>query len=333
VDQKLTSLTTVVEMSDTRLRSPEAEVRIWPTGFPLLDDGIGGGFRAGALNVLAGPQGQGKSTMALQMCRNAAVAGRSTVMFSFELEAEVLLQRLISMEGGLIAGADAPSIAKIRDAFDGRRDSFGGLPERLSACAGSVAIDALMRIGDYSDRLVIHRSTTATTDMATITDCVKDVYADTGQPPLIVVDYLQKVKPDDHSMPEEQQITRITQQLKDLAIDFESPVLALSSADRDGLKPGQRMRARHLKGSTALAYEPDVVMILNTKADVVSRDALMFEVGGLERFREWTVLTLEKNRQGSTGVDLEFRKKFLQGRFDTAGNIVQDRLVEERIDG
>ena len=128
-------------------------------------------------------------------------------------------------------------------------------------------------------------------------------------------------------MPEEQQITRITQQLKDLAIDFASPVLALSSADRDGLKPGQRMRARHLKGSTALAYEPDVVMIMNTKADIVTRDALVYDINGLERMREWTVVTLEKNRQGSGGLDIEFRKKFLQGRFDTDG---QHRLRPPR---
>ena len=331
MDQKLTSLTLVVERTDARLRSPEAEVRIWPTGFPILDESIGGGMRAGALNVLAGPQGQGKSTMALQMCRNAAAAGCAAVMFSFELEAEVLLQRLISLEAGLMYGNSAPPISQIREAFDGR-GADGGLPERLAASAGSMAIDALMAIGKYSDRLVIHRSTTAQTDMASIVDCVKEVYADTGQPPLIVVDYLQKVKPADPALPEEQQITAITQQLKDLAIDFASPVLALSSADRDGLKPGQRMRARHLKGSTALAYEPDVVMIMNTKADIVTRDALIYDVNGLERMREWTVVTLEKNRQGSGGLDIEFRKKFLQGRFDIDGAIVSERLVEERID-
>jgi len=332
MDPKLSSLTAVVERSDARLRSPEAEVRIWPTGFPILDDGIGGGFRAGALNVLAGPQGQGKSTMALQMCRNAAAAGCSAVMFSFELEAEVLLQRLISLEAGLMFGTSAPPISQIRQAFDGKGGN-GGLPERLLATAGPMAIDALMSIGNFSDRLVIHRSTSSQTDMAAISENAKEVYADTGQPPLIVVDYLQKVKPFDRSMSEEQQITLITQQLKDLAIDFASPILALSSADRDGLKPGQRMRARHLKGSTALAYEPDVVMIMNTKADIVTRDALVYDINGLERMREWTVVTLEKNRQGSTGVDLEFRKKFLQGRFDIEGNVVTDRLVEERIDG
>jgi replicative DNA helicase len=331
MDQKLASLTSVVERTDARLRSPEAEVRIWPTGFPILDESIGGGMRAGALNVLAGPQGQGKSTMALQMCRNAAAAGCSAVMFSFELEAEVLLQRLISLEAGLMFGNSAPPISQIREAFDGRGDA-GGLPERLVAAAGPMAIDALMAIGRYSDRLVIHRSTTAQTDLAGIVDCVKEVYADTGQPPLIVVDYLQKVKPEEPSMSEEQQITRITQQLKDLAIDFASPVLALSSADRDGLKPGQRMRARHLKGSTALAYEPDVVMIMNTKADIVNRDALVYDINGLERMREWTVVTLEKNRQGVGNIDIEFRKKFLQGRFDIDGAIVSERLVEERLD-
>jgi hypothetical protein len=93
------------------------------------------------------------------------------------------------------------------------------------------------------------------------------------------------------------------------------------------------MRARHLKGSTALAYEPDVVMIMNTKADIVTRDALVYDVNGLERMREWTVVTLEKNRQGSGGLDIEFRKKFLQGRFDIDGALVSERLVEERLDG
>ena len=104
MDQKLTSLTTVVERTDVRLRSPEAEVRIWPTGFPILDESIGGGFRAGALNVLAGPQGQGKSTMALQMCRNAASAGCAAVMFSFELEFRKRFQQgRFETEGKIVA--------------------------------------------------------------------------------------------------------------------------------------------------------------------------------------------------------------------------------------
>ena len=107
MDPKLNSLATILQRADTRLRSPDSEVRIWPTGFPLIDDVLGGGLRAGALNLLAGPQGQGKTTMALQIARNAVAAGRAAIFFSFELDAETLLQRLISMECGLIGGVSA----------------------------------------------------------------------------------------------------------------------------------------------------------------------------------------------------------------------------------
>jgi len=45
MDFKLTSMSAVLERADGRLRSPEGGVRLWPTGFPLLDDAIGGGLR------------------------------------------------------------------------------------------------------------------------------------------------------------------------------------------------------------------------------------------------------------------------------------------------
>jgi replicative DNA helicase len=303
-------------------------VRIWPTGFPLLDDVLGGGLRAGALNLLAGPQGQGKTTMALQIARNAVAAGRAAIFFSFELDAEALLQRLIALESGLIGGIHAPGLTNVRAAFEGADGGAGGLPERL---AGTAGIEAIMRIQGYADRLVVHRSTTTQTDIPTIAQAVKEVHGETGQPPLIIVDYLQKVKFDDPRLSDEESITKITEQLKDLAIDFEAPVFAVAAADKKGLEPGQRMRARHLRGGTALAYEPDVVLIMNTKSDVVARNHLLFDVNGLDKYREWTVISVEKNRQGHDSVELEFRKRFAQGRFETAGKLVAEQLVEERI--
>src|SRR5205085_2647476 len=38
VDPKLHSLATILDRADSRLRSPDSSVRIWPTGFPLIDD-------------------------------------------------------------------------------------------------------------------------------------------------------------------------------------------------------------------------------------------------------------------------------------------------------
>ena len=50
-----------------------------------------------------------------------------------------------------------------------------------------------------------------------------------------------------------------------------------------------------------------------------------------ERFREWAVLSVEKNRFGRDGVELEFRKGFDQGRFEATGHTVNEQLVDERV--
>jgi replicative DNA helicase len=163
-----------------------------------------------------------------------------------------------------------------------------------------------------------------------IASAIKEVAVRTGQAPLVVVDYLQKVcEPEGND--ENEKITRITERLKDLSIEFGCPVLAVAAADREGLEPGSRMRARHMRGSTALAYEPDLVLVLNTKSDIVARHHLVYDGEAASRFRDWSVLTIEKNRSGHDGAELEFRKRFEQGRFETVGKAVSETLVDERV--
>ena len=130
----------VLERADVRLRSDEPDATIWPTGFGLLDDAIGGGLRAGSLTLLAGPQGQGKSTFALQIARNAVVAGRSAVYFSFELEAEALLQKLVAMEAGSMDPLEAPTAEPDPRGLRGQRRcvrwSRPGRPDAVAAQRG-----------------------------------------------------------------------------------------------------------------------------------------------------------------------------------------------------
>ena len=154
---------------------------------------------------------------------------------------------------------------------------------------------------------------------------------DTGESPLIVVDYLQKVATPLSDLGEEERITRITEQLKDVAIEFDAPVFAVAAMDHEGLEPGARMRTRHMRGSTALSYEPDVVLILGTKSDIVARHHLMYGGANADHFKDWSVITVEKNRSGTGGAEVEFKKRFDQGRFDPNGNVVTEKLVDERV--
>src|SRR5687767_11424562 len=82
---RLRSLSDVLAETDDKLRSGRAAgARVWPTGFEALDIALSGGFRSGELVLLGGPQGLGKTAMALQMLRNTVVANRSAILFSYE---------------------------------------------------------------------------------------------------------------------------------------------------------------------------------------------------------------------------------------------------------
>ena len=191
-------------------------------------------------------------------------------------------------------------------------------------------IDALTAVSRYAGLLYIYRSTATHTTLDVIAGAVKDVLVEHGVAPLVVIDYLQKVCTPDH-LGEEEKVTRITEGLKDLSIEFECPVLAISASDRAGLEPGTRMRARNMRGSTALAYEADVVLIMSNKADVVARHHLMYGANNGEHFKEWSVVTIEKNRSGYSGGEVEFRKHLDCGRFDANGQVVSEKLVDERV--
>lgn len=235
------------------------------------------------------------------------------------------------MEMGHLEEWETPKLEQIRAAFEARSHETGSLRERMSLIPFGLA--AMDRVMEYSHRLHLHRSTGSQTTLEVITNAVRDVAQRTGEPPLIVVDYLQKVKvPNSADLSEDARVTVVVEDLKDLAIHSEAPVLAIVAGDKDGLGEGKRMRARHMRGSTALAYECDTLLILNGKHNIVAKHHLTYDLSAFERFREWVIVTIEKNRMGKDGVDLEFKKRFDQSRFDAlSGGRCGEQLVDERV--
>jgi replicative DNA helicase len=327
VDQ-LRPISDVLAAADERLTGGEsAAARVWPTGFPLLDTYLAGGLRSGELTLLGGPQGLGKTSLVLQMLQHTVSTGGVGVYFSYEHDAPTILQRLIALEAAERYGLDAPPLKAIRQAMEAH-DGSGTLADRLAAIG---IADAVQAIAAYGDRLLVHRSTGTTTDVDKIRSTALDVAERSGEPSLLVVDYLQKVAVKDHEGDEMELVTLIVEGLKDLALELDVPVLAIVAADKEGLSVGKRLRINNLRGSSALAYEPDVVLIMNEKYDVVARHHLVYNVGNADRFHNWAVISIEKNRSGPDRVDIEFLKRFDQGRFDVAGRRVSEQLVDERV--
>src|SRR5680860_312645 len=260
MDLQLESLTSVLEQADGRLRAgTHAAARVWPTGFDALDKNLGNGFRSGELILLGGPQGLGKTTWALQLARNVARSGRSVVFFSFEHDPQTLLMRLVALEAGEAGGIEAAGTSRVRESFEATSGPGGSLAERLGDVVGGA--EAMVRVQEYSDRLLLHRSTGSTTSVDVIREAVDEVRKTTGQLPLVVVDYLQKVQVPDGSQIEEERVTRVVEGLKDLALEVDIPVVAVVAADKHGLSAGKRLRVNNLRGSSALAYEADTCLL------------------------------------------------------------------------
>ena len=330
MDDQLRSLAEVLHEANGKLTLGEnAGARVWPTGFEMLDVYLSGGLRSGELTLLGGPQGLGKTTFALQILRHAAATGEAVIYFSYEHDASTILERLIAIEAATLAGIEAVSLRRIRESLEASDGREGDLADRLRNTVGGS--DAVGLVHAYADRLLVHRSSGTETSVYTIRQVVDQARAMTGRSPLVVVDYLQKVFVPGGSELEEERVTKIVEGLKDLALEVEVPVLAIVAADKEGLVTGRRLRVHNLRGSSALAYEADIVLIMNDKYDVVARHHLVYDVGNAERFRNWAVVTIEKNRSGLDKIDLEFRKRFEQGRFETAGNAVSEQLVDERV--
>jgi replicative DNA helicase len=311
------------------LAGQSAAAQVWATGFPALDAQLGGGLRAGELILLGGPQGLGKTTFALQLLRNVVVDGGVGLYFSFEHDAITMLERLVTLEAGENLGLDGIPLARVRSALQIEDSQLGDLTTRMSGMPGGA--DAVAAVKSYARRLHLHRSTGKDTDLAQIQQVIETVINRGEGRPVVVVDYLQKVPVPGSGEAEEERVTVVVEALKDLALALEIPVFAIVAADKSGLTAGKRLRVGQLRGSSALAYEPDVVLILNDKFDVVARHHLVYDVGNAERFRSWVVLSIEKNRGGMDKIDLEFRKRFEQSRFEVGGQAVEEQLVDERV--
>ncbi len=329
------SVRAVLDDTDESLRKgARPGALLWPTGFDLLDSTFDGGLRAGELVLLGGTEGSGKTTLALQIVRNAVAAGRHAVVFSYELTANSLIQRLLGLEAAVAAevsgemmtpAADVRSFRAVLESEDPDRRGLGAALSRLA-----FGRDALTMLEAYSERLHIVEGNRQTS-ISQIATTVAAVADEAGEAPVVLVDYLQKVPSGDETGDETRRVTFVTETLKELAMELECPVMAITAADREGLGAGHRMRTRDLRGSSALAYEADIVLILSSKENIVAREHLTYDLGAVKVFRRWAVISVEKNRFGGGSVEVEVQKDFEHGRFVPRARIVAERLIDERL--
>jgi replicative DNA helicase len=84
-----------------------------------------------------------------------------------------------------------------------------------------------------------------------------------GKLDLLIIDYLQLMNPDEPEKRRDLEIASITKALKDIASEFDVPVLLLSQLNRESVKTEDgEPQLWHLRDSGAIEQDADVVMFL-----------------------------------------------------------------------
>jgi len=335
------SLSQVLKEADRRVVQGELDEYLpIPTGFDQIDRLIGGGLRRTELVLLGGAQGIGKTITALQMARNLALNEATYAFYvSYEHSEVHLLNRLICQESIDPTSDSAAGGLRLKDLHNivvskrarewVRKDGNVGLSQILSQHPKTAK--AMETINRYADRLILMKASPAVTTLNSIREMTRQIAEATGGKLVLFIDYLQKVAIyPERAADENDKVTIIIEGLKDIAMTYNIPVVSIVAADREGLR-SKRMHLYHLRGSSALDYECDIAVIMNNKFHILSKDHVSFNPYKSESFRDWVVFTLEKNRAGRAMIDVEFRMHAQHFCFNPKGNLVEQKLIDEKI--
>ncbi|MEO7960093.1 MAG: replicative DNA helicase [Ginsengibacter sp.] len=227
------------------LRSRQDEITGVPTGFSILDH-ITYGWQPSDLIVLAARPSVGKTAFALNLARNAALhPTKPTVVgfFSLEMSAGQLVQRILSAESEIWL----EKIARGKLEEHEMKQLYKKGIERLASAP--IHIDDSAALNIFELRAKCRR--------------LKNKH-NVG---LIIIDYLQLMSGagENRNSNREQEISRISRDLKGLAKELNIPIIALSQLSREveKRKEGNKMpQLSDLRESGAIEQDADMVMFL-----------------------------------------------------------------------
>lgn len=246
-----------------------------PTGYADLDNKLAG-MQNSNLLVLAARPGVGKTTFALNIALNAATKNKIPVgFFSLEMSKEELVDRL------LVGQAD----------IDAWRLKTGKLSDddykKLTEAMGELS-EAPIFIDDTPGASILEMRTKAR--KLKIEKNIK----------LLVVDYLQLATAGRQFESRVQEVSTISQGLKNLARELQVPVIAISQLSRAVEQRGtKKPQLSDLRESGSIEQDADVVMFIYFEDE--NEDLL-------DASKRLVKLYIAKHRNGPTGeIDLMFR--------------------------
>ena len=249
-----------------------------PTGFSELDSKLNG-LRAGQMIIIAARPGGGKSTLAMDICRSAAVHNNmASAYFSLEMNRTELSMRLLAAESKVFLDRMIKGELETRD-----WQAIARTLDKISQAPLIVDDSPNMTMGEI--RAKSRR--------------MKQQHGIQ----LIVIDYLQLLTSGGKAVESRQQgVSEFSRSIKLLAKELEIPIVAVAQLNRDSERRNDRRpQVADLRESGSLEQDADVVLLIH-RDDMFNKDS---DRRGLAE------IIIGKQRSGPTGtLELEFQGQY-----------------------
>ena len=265
------------------------------TGFDRLDEALDGGLYDG-LYVIGAVSSLGKTAFCMQMADQLAMQGRDVLIFSLEMMTWELMARSISRESFQLDTSARRRMAKTaRGVLDGKRWANYTAQEKAHLEL------ARTRYASYAGHLYF-REGDHETGLDYIQKEVARHIAETGEKPVVLIDYLQIIAPVDVHFTDKQNLDRIVCALKKLSRQYELTIFAISSFNRENYNLEVSMNA--FKESGGIDYSADVLLGLQARG--AGRQGFNIDEEKRKDPRELELKIL-KNRSAALGQPIPLR--------------------------
>lgn len=223
------------------------------TGFAGLDSALDGGFYPG-LYTIGAISSLGKTTLCLQIADNIARDGHDVLIISLEMARSELIAKSISrhtIERILETGGSTKDAKTTRGILDGKR--WG----KYSHAEKDLIQQSIKDYAAEAEHLYILEGI-GNIGADQIREAVEEHRRNTGNTPFVLVDYMQIMAPADPRATDKQATDRSVLELKRISRDYNTPVLAVSSLNRENYNAKINMAA--FKESGAIEYSADCLI-------------------------------------------------------------------------
>lgn len=280
------------------------------TGFNKLDKLLDGGLFEG-LYIIGAVSSGGKTSICLQIADHIARAGTDVLICSLEMSRFELYAKSISRITALQCIEQGLKIDKAkttRGITVGRfYDSYDYIEKKLIEESTDDYFDNIF------PNIYVYEGLTGGDDVSTakLRNLVDQHIRATGNTPVVFVDYLQILAPADPRATDKQNTDTNVKELKRISRDFRTPVIAISSFNRDSYS--QKVSMTSFKESGTIEYSSDVLLGMQLKGTGTGTKEQPFDAdkAQAEDVREME-LKIIKNRNGKKGtqVELQYYTKF-----------------------